>query len=206
MSRMPWFTGCIVALCLLTFSLDLFSWLAYDRQVADQPWRFVTASFVHYNATHLLTNMFALGCLGMIFERDWGAGRFAVLILATSLGCTLGVHLLVPACSRMAGISGINYALIAFLLGRFLLQRPCYTALCAALLCWYQLILATGEGMTGSSPVPVWQAHLCASLIGLIFWYITDGPGHDGPRPLTTRSEYILLSSHPTGRNTQPCV
>lgn len=118
-----------------------------------------------------------------------------MLVLTASLGCTLCVHLLVPSCSRFAGISGINYALIAFLLGRFLLQRPIITISCATLLCLYQLVLVNGEGR----PVPVWQVHLGASFIGFIFWYITDGI-----RTVTAQSEPILLN--PTGKDTQPCV
>ena len=201
MFSVPWFTVCVIALCLLTFSLDLFSWLAYERQAADQEWRFVTASLAHYNVTHLLTNMLALGCLGMIFERDWGAGRFAILVLAASLGCTLCVHLFVPDCARFAGISGINYALITFLLGRYLLQRPITFGLCAVLLYLYQSVLVTGEPMQGLTPVPVWQAHLCASLIGLSFRYITDGLRH-----IATQPEPILPGSHPTEKDTQPCA
>ena len=62
----------------------------------SEPWRFVTAAFLHSPATffHILLNMFALWSLGQYLEPMLGRARFAALYLISGIGGQVAVTLL----------------------------------------------------------------------------------------------------------------
>ncbi len=55
-----------------------------DRVVTN-PWILVTSIFLHGSATHLLSNLFALGLFGSILEKLIGTRRFLLYFFATGL-------------------------------------------------------------------------------------------------------------------------
>ncbi|WP_246012597.1 rhomboid family intramembrane serine protease [Myceligenerans xiligouense] len=61
-----------------------------------EPWRFVTAAFVHSSTIpplHLLFNMFALWIMGQFLEPLLGRARFSALCFVSAVGGSVGVLL-----------------------------------------------------------------------------------------------------------------
>ncbi len=114
---MPVVTYALIAINVLTFALQI-SMRGLQEQlelwppaVADgQLYRRVTSAFVHYGATHLLLNMWALYVVGPPLEMLLGRLRFAALYALSGLGGSVLVYLLtlnVPT----AGASGAVFGL-----------------------------------------------------------------------------------------------
>jgi membrane associated rhomboid family serine protease len=80
--------------------------------VADgQLYRLVTAAFLHYGATHLLLNMWALYVVGPPLEIWLGRLRFGALYALSGLGGSVLVYLLSPLNTATAGASGAIFGL-----------------------------------------------------------------------------------------------
>jgi membrane associated rhomboid family serine protease len=89
--------------------------------VADgQFYRLVTAAFLHYGATHLLLNMWALYVVGPPLEMWLGRLRFGALYALSGLGGSVLVYLLAPLNTATAGASGAVFGLFgaAFVVAR----------------------------------------------------------------------------------------
>lgn|SRR3989338_5254260 len=56
-----------------------------SSRVASEPWILLTSIFLHGSATHLLSNLFALGLFGSILEKVVGTRRFLLYFFATGL-------------------------------------------------------------------------------------------------------------------------
>jgi membrane associated rhomboid family serine protease len=79
--------------------------------VAHQPWRILSAAFLHVNVVHLALNMWALVVFGRILEVMLGARRFIVLYGLSALGGGLASSL-VHAAILSAGASGAVWGLM----------------------------------------------------------------------------------------------
>jgi membrane associated rhomboid family serine protease len=114
---MPVVTYALIAINVLTFILqismgDLEKQLAlWPPAVADgQLYRLVTSAFVHYGATHLLLNMWALYVVGPPLEMLLGRLRFGALYALSGLGGSVLVYLLTLN-TATAGASGAVFGL-----------------------------------------------------------------------------------------------
>jgi membrane associated rhomboid family serine protease len=114
---MPVVTYALIAINVLTFVLqislgDLEKQLAlWPPAVADgQLYRLVTSAFVHYGATHLLLNMWALYVVGPPLEMLLGRLRFGALYALSGLGGSVLVYLLTLN-TATAGASGAVFGL-----------------------------------------------------------------------------------------------
>ena len=114
---MPVVTYALIALNVLTFALqmsvgDLQKQLVlWPPAVADgQLYRLVTSAFVHYGATHLLLNMWALYVVGPPLEMLLGRLRFGALYALSLLGGSVLVYLLTLS-TATAGASGAVFGL-----------------------------------------------------------------------------------------------
>jgi len=87
-----------------------------------QPWRLLTAAFIHFGMAHLLLNMYALLSAGDITERLYGSTRFAVIYLLSALAGNV-VSGWWDASRNSAGASGAVFGVFAALLV-FVLRRP----------------------------------------------------------------------------------
>ncbi|WP_082945902.1 rhomboid family intramembrane serine protease [Mycobacterium sp. E1747] len=112
----------VVAFVLQMASGNLEKQLAlWPPAVADgQFYRLVTSAFLHYGATHLLFNMWALYVVGPPLEMWLGRLRFGALYALSGLGGSVLVYLVSPLDTATAGASGAIFGLFGatFVVGR----------------------------------------------------------------------------------------
>lgn len=80
--------------------------------VADEPWRIITAGFLHYGLIHLAVNMLTLYILGRDLESATGPGWFAGIYGVALLGGSAGPVLFGGPLDATAGASGALYGLM----------------------------------------------------------------------------------------------
>jgi membrane associated rhomboid family serine protease len=111
----PLVTYAIIGLCVLVYLLQrtnptVTSDLAFAPGVAaDEPWRFVTAAFLHSPSflLHIVFNMVALWQVGPALEHLLGRARFAALYLISAVGGSVGVLLLADPSSPISWFGGV---------------------------------------------------------------------------------------------------
>jgi membrane associated rhomboid family serine protease len=107
---------------LQNVSADLQSELVLrSPAVADGDlYRLVTSAFLHYGATHLLFNLWALYVVGPPLEKALGRLRFSALYALSALGGSVLVYLLSSLGAATAGASGAIFGLFGatFVIGR----------------------------------------------------------------------------------------
>jgi rhomboid protease GluP len=95
---------------------DIFRWGGDFRpDTEDQPWRLLTACFVHVGAFHLLLNMYCLWILGPIAERAVGHSGYVATHLLSGVAGSLASHGF-GAQAVGAGASGSVFGLLGLLL------------------------------------------------------------------------------------------
>jgi len=133
-------------------------------------WRLVTALFLHYGATHLLFNLFALYVLGPPLERTVGSIRFAVAYLISGIGSTAGVVLLTlfkilpPA--ELVGASGSVMGIVGAWAGFLIRHRHAWQA--KQRLLNILLIIAIQIAFDFYTPEVSSSAHLCGLVTGFL--------------------------------------
>ena len=106
-SATPVVTYVLIAINVLAFILQMSSG-GLEKQLALWPpavadgqlYRLVTSAFLHYGATHLLLNMWALYVVGPPLEMWLGRLRFGALYALSGLGGSVLVYLLSPLDTR----------------------------------------------------------------------------------------------------------
>jgi len=127
--------------------------------------RLVTASFAHYDWLHLAGNLFGLLLLGSMVERERSTAWLVGLSVTTLVLTMFVLHELLPACVTFAGISNVNYALLAFILCTLKSRRlPGLGIL--GIVAAFELMGMDGRP-TLAPAQPVWQLHLLAMSIGV---------------------------------------
>lgn len=124
-----------------------------------EPWRLLTAVFVHGGFIHLALNMLALWMLGQSLEPMLGRARYLALYLISGLGGSVMVAVLAPTTATV-GASGAIFGLMAALLivGRHI------GANVTGLLVILGVNFAFGFFNRGIA----WQAHLGGAIIGAL--------------------------------------
>lgn len=93
----PVVTYTLIALCVVSFVLQQFvdgwtSALTFAPFLGEsEPWRFVTAGFVHGGIMHLALNMWCLWFVGVFLEPRIGKARFIALYLLSCIGGSVAV-------------------------------------------------------------------------------------------------------------------
>lgn len=82
-----------------------------------EPWRFVSAMFLHGDIQHFFYNMLALLFFGLVLEHDLGSKRFLLLYGSAGLGANLVSVFFYPA---SLGASGAIFGVI----GALVMMRP----------------------------------------------------------------------------------
>jgi rhomboid family GlyGly-CTERM serine protease len=176
-----WLTLCaaLAALSLLTWPLprELLDW--QPTSIATQPWRAVTAAFIHWTPLHLAANLAGCAVLALL---GWRAqlGRVEAIAGLIALPLTQAGLLLRPELQRYAGLSGELHAL-AVIAALTLLARPGRERLIGA-----SIALGLAAKLTLEQPLgPVLRvtagfdfpvapfAHFSGAVAGVIAWALT---------------------------------
>jgi membrane associated rhomboid family serine protease len=169
-SATPVVTYVLIAINVVAFILQMTSG-GLDRQLTLWPWgvangqfyRLVTSAFLHYGATHLLLNMWALYIVGPPLEMWLGRLRFGALYALSGLGGSVLVYLLSPLNTATAGASGAVFGLFGatFVVGkRLALDVRWVVAIIVINLVFTFVIPAI------SSQLISWQAHVGGLVTG----------------------------------------
>ena len=188
----PLVTFGIVALCVVVFALQLlvpndevFRRLAYANVFAEprwgefEPWRMLTAAFLHSQGSflHILLNMYTLWIFGQALEPLLGRVRFLALYLISALGGSVGYLLLTPLITpgQQIGVVGASGAIFGLFGAMLLVQRQRGGDTRQL---W---ILIAINGVIGFViPQIAWQAHLGGLITGglcaAVIAYTPRGP------------------------------
>lgn len=164
-------TFALIGTCIALFLASpvvpgLFSGLVFAPVVGSvQPYRFLTAAFLHANFLHIAVNMYALWIVGTYLERTLGRWRYLSLYLVSAIGGSVAVLLLasVDAASWTTPVVGASGAVFGAFGGILIvLRRTGRDASQILVLVLINLVL--GFVVAGIS----WQAHLGGLLTGLV--------------------------------------
>jgi membrane associated rhomboid family serine protease len=165
-SNQPVVTYSIIALCAIVYVLQLVTGgavtnalLYYPPLTYTEPWRMITALFVHSQSSflHILFNMYSLFIFGPMLERMLGRGRFIALYLMSGFGGSVAVLLIAPG-TAVVGASGAIFGL----LGAFFVIQRKLGGNNLQLLIVIALNLAIGFVVPGIA----WQAHVGGVVVG----------------------------------------
>ncbi len=172
-------TYSLLALIAVVYLAQLFSGglvtsalLYWPPLTLVEPWRALTALFVHSEASlfHILFNGYSLWVLGMVLERLIGHGRFLGLFLTAGLGGSVAVLLLAPS-QAVIGASGAIFGLF----GALLVIERSLGSTNPQLLIVLVLNLVLGFVVPGIS----WQAHIGGLVTGIALgWLLVQERGH----------------------------
>ncbi|WP_226347198.1 rhomboid family intramembrane serine protease [Agilicoccus flavus] len=170
----------------------------------EQPWRFVTASFLHSpgQPMHIIFNMLALWQVGQWLEPMLGRARFGALYLLSGFGGTVAYLLFArpPSSvldlgdgawfSGMIGASGAVFGLFgAALVSLRRLDQPLGGML---------VLLGINAVIPVFAPAIAWQAHLGGFVVGALVTLIVAGLAAPGRRrwqwPALAAVAVILLA------------
>ncbi len=90
--------------------VDRFSLVPY--LTIHQPYRLITAAFLHANFTHILLNMLALVIIGPALEAAVGKGRFVAVYLISAVGGEVLSYLVGPIGEVSLGASGAIFGVM----------------------------------------------------------------------------------------------
>ena len=182
-------------LCAVFVALSVLCWPlprdALDWQpalIATQPWRVVTAAFVHWTPIHLAANLAGCAVLALLGHRAALGKREAIAALI-ALPLTQAALLLRPDLQRYAGLSGELHALTAIAALTLLTRRSRDHFIGAAITLGLIAKLALEHPLgpvlrdTPGFDFPVAPfAHLTGAVAGLVAWALTMGANQKSPR------------------------
>jgi rhomboid protease GluP len=156
---------------------DFWQWGGLGGPVGQwEPWRYLSAMFLHLGVLHLLLNMTALWQFGRALEREIRAGRFAVTFLGSgAIGFVVSDlwNMLrgadVPTAGASGGLFGIAAAVVGYQYAR---RDPRYKALALQLLV-FALVFAFVFNVNSA-------AHVGGALAGapLGYWFYREKQPH----------------------------
>lgn len=165
-------------------------------------WTFVTYSFLHGSATHIIFNLLWMVVFGSPVAWRFGAVRF-LIFSAVCAAAGAGLHLLfhfgepVPVIGASAAISGHMAASLRFIfelggpLGSLrrnnrqdylvpaqpLVRSLMHPQVLAFIVVWFGLNLASGlwgGALLGAGSEIAWQAHVGGFIAGLVLFHLFD--------------------------------
>lgn len=184
-----------LTLCAIWAALSLASWPlpneALDWQhtlFTTQPWRTLTAAFVHLTPLHLAANLAGCAVLALLGHRAQLPRRAALAGLVALPLTQLGL-LLHPELARYAGLSGALHALVAIaaltLIARAGRDRLVGAAIAAGLVAKLALEDPLGpvlRATPGFDFAVAPFAHLTGAVAGLVAWALTMRANQKSPR------------------------
>ena len=176
----PVVTFVLIGLCVLVHvwqRLDPSVDLAWDFSALGgylEPWRFVTAAFLHSTDTfsHLLFNMLSLYAMGQFLEPALGRARYLAVYLLGAVGGSVGCLLLTPhleitdqaaTLAWTRGVLGASGAIFALFTAVFLVLRRVGAPVTGMV-----VLLLINAALPLIYPNIAWQAHLGGAVVGLV--------------------------------------
>ncbi|MBN8533048.1 MAG: rhomboid family intramembrane serine protease [Rhizobiales bacterium] len=126
-----------------------------------EPWRYLTAGFLHFGPLHITANMICLLAWGVPLERLFGTGRFVILFLGSIVAGSIGSVMMHAGPFVGAGASGGVSGLLGALL---MLQLTRFVAIPAS---FFLTNFALNVAVALLAPGVDWQAHLFGFLGGM---------------------------------------
>lgn len=173
-SSAPVVSWAIIALCVVIFAVQYLTGgpgsgaataalIYYPPWTEFQPWRMLTALFLHGSFLHILFNMYSLLIFGPILERALGRWRFLALYLLSGLGGSVAVLFLSPG----AFVLGASGAIFGLLGAFFVIQRKLGGNS-------LQLMIVIGLNLVIGFVIPniAWQAHIGGLVVGGIVAFV----------------------------------
>ncbi|MFD6179537.1 MULTISPECIES: rhomboid family intramembrane serine protease [unclassified Isoptericola] len=170
----PVVTLTIVGLCAVSWVLQLVTggdwtqrWAFAPAVGLDEPWRFLTAAFLHSRSPlHILFNMYALWLVGPFLEQAFGRARYVALYALSAIAGSVGYLLLADPAgaswyTAVVGASGAVFGLFGAIIP--VLRRTGRSAT--------QILVLIAINMAIPFVFPgmhvAWQAHLGGLVVGL---------------------------------------
>ncbi|WP_082945562.1 rhomboid family intramembrane serine protease [Mycobacterium sp. E2733] len=169
-SATPVLTYALIAVNVAAFVLQMASGqleaelALWPPAVADgEFYRLMTSAFLHYGATHLLFNMWALYVVGPPLEMWLGRLRFGTLYAVAGLGGSVLVYLVSPLDTSTAGASGAIFGLFGatFVVGKRLAVDVRWVVVVIAI----NLVFTFVVPLISSQRIS-WQAHVGGLVTG----------------------------------------
>lgn len=150
-------------------------WDPYGDLRSGQLWRLLTPILLHFHPFHLLFNVFWLNDLGGPSERFQGSWRFAGFIAWSAVVSNLAQLVFGPS-PNFGGLSGIIYALVAYLWARGRADPRSGIRIPGSLVIFFVVWLALGfsgvlNGMLGNGAIANY-CHLGGFAAGAVYGYI----------------------------------
>jgi rhomboid family GlyGly-CTERM serine protease len=168
--------------------------LEFDRHAvaAGQWWRIVTGNLVHYSWVHLVVDFGAFAIPCWLGRRRLRSLTWTALLSACAVGA--GVYLWADSVITYRGLSGVNFAVLGYLLT--ILAREDRGWMAAV---WVSLLLlrsskAVLQMVTGASLIPtflpdgvavVGVAHVVGHIVGVTAGFAGSAPESTSQGPLT---------------------
>ncbi|UCD78711.1 MAG: rhombosortase [Desulfobacterales bacterium] len=183
-SRVPIYTICVIALCIVSSKIDALAALfVYDIEAIfkGEIWRLITSHFVHFGAMHLIYNTVAFGITGWIIEYK-GYGYFKLLCLL--MACSISITLIVfkPDMIYFGGLSGVACGSIIYC-SLLCLREPSPWPTASILTIIFLFVKISLEiynngsllpygGTQGFVPVPL--SHIVGSITAFFLFFLTQ--------------------------------
>jgi membrane associated rhomboid family serine protease len=160
----------IIVFLLQNLFSDFTDIFLLNQNSLEEPWRFLTAIFLHGGVAHLLYNLFALIFFGLTLERLIGSRRFLVFYLISGILANLASFWFYPS---SLGASGAIMAVI----GCVAVLRPMMTVWAFGVIMpmfilgiiW---IIGSVLGIFGLGEAGIGHiAHLAGILIGVLYGF-----------------------------------
>lgn len=150
---------------------------------ALEPFRVLSAVFVHYGLVHIGLNLLALVQLSRVVEPAVGTSRYLIAYVTSGLVgfvTTTAYVLLTGSPSTMftAGASGAVFGIMGLILGWMIRRRDPRWRTFAVEAVFFSVLLGFGLNATGSGVVVNNSAHLGGLVCGVLF-----GVAYARPRP-----------------------
>jgi rhomboid protease GluP len=143
--------------------------------LGSEPWRLVSAIFVHFGTIHLLGNMFFLTWLGRIAEPAVGSARFAVAYVVTGVAgfvaSTAYAVLLEGGGGLTAGASGAVFGITGMVLGMLYRQKNPQWKGFALQAVFYNLLIGFAINQARVGIMINNLAHLGGLVVGIMFGF-----------------------------------
>lgn len=156
---------------------------------AGQPYRLLSAAFLHAGLFHLFSNMFALYAIGPQLEATLGRTRFTVLYVLSALGGSTLSFLVSPPGQLGVGASGAVFGLF----GAFYVVVRRLGGDTGSIL----VLLGINLVITFAVPIIDWRAHVGGLVVGATiaaaFAYTPPGPRRTVVQALACAAVGVLL-------------